>query len=103
MPDNDFVLQAANAIRELQRIVLDNPVKANHRYAQLAEDVQGIMKRFLTGSHCRCGKYAPLSSIQHRVFCGDDCRRLDEDKESLTEQRIREAIADHIGPEVPTL
>jgi hypothetical protein len=100
MPDNHFVLQAAKAIRELERMILDNPTKANHRYAQLAEDVQAVLKRFLRGGHCRtCDKKTALPVIQHTVFCGDSCRHLDDAGKAQIEDRVQEAISEYITPE----
>lgn len=100
LPDNHFVLEVADAIRELQRIALDNPMKANHRYSQLTEDLRAVVKRFLRGEHCTvCDKASKLPPIRYTTFCSDKCKRFDEDRKSQAEARIQESIAEHTAPE----
>jgi hypothetical protein len=104
IPDPAFTQRAILAVRHLEHLIETLP-RASHRLDQLVTDLDSVGKRYVRGSHCNtCSGHAPLPVIQHTVFCGDDCRRYDTERESIVESRIREAIAEHIGPaEVPTL
>jgi hypothetical protein len=102
-PDPAFVQRAVLAIRHLENLIFTLP-RASHRLDRIVSDLEAVGKRYVSGDHCHtCNAHAALPVIQHTVFCAEGCRRLDEDKESLTEQRIREAVAEHIGSEVTTL
>jgi hypothetical protein len=100
-PDPAFVQRAILAVRHLEYLITTLP-RAEHRLDRLVTDLEAVGKRYVSGEHCHtCNAHAPLPVIQHTVFCGESCRRLDEDKESLTERRIRESLSEHIQPEGP--
>jgi hypothetical protein len=101
VPDPAFLQRAVLAIRHLEYLVTTLP-RAEHRLDKLVADLDSVGKRYISGEHCRtCSAHAPLPVIQHTVFCGENCRRHDTERESIVENRIREALADHIAPEVP--
>jgi endogenous inhibitor of DNA gyrase (YacG/DUF329 family) len=104
IPDPVFTQRAIIAIRHLESLITTIP-RAEHRLDQLVTDIEAVSRRYIRGAHCfTCEASTKLSPIQHRTFCSENCRRHDEDREAITETRIREAIAEHIGPaEVPTL
>jgi RNase P subunit RPR2 len=104
IPDPAFTQRAVIAIRHLESLITTIP-RAEHRLDQLVTDIEAVSRRYVRGAHCfTCEASTKLPPIQHTTFCSDNCRRHDEDRESTTEIRIREALAEHIGPaEVPTL
>jgi endogenous inhibitor of DNA gyrase (YacG/DUF329 family) len=104
IPDPAFTQRAIIAIRHLESLITTIP-RAEHRLDQLVTDIEAVSRRYVRGAHCfTCEASTKLSPIQHRTFCSEDCRRYDTERESTVETRIREALAEHIGPaEVPTL
>ena len=102
IPDPAFTQRAVIAIRHLENLITTIP-RAEHRLDQLVTDIEAVSRRYVRGAHCfTCEAATKLSPIQHRTFCSDNCRRVDEDRAALVEDRIREALAEHIGSaEVP--
>ena len=99
IPDPVFTQRAIIAIRHLESLITTIP-RAEHRLDQLVTDIEAVSRRYIRGAHCfTCEASTKLSPIQHRTFCSENCRRLDSDRNSLVEDRIREALADHIQPE----
>jgi endogenous inhibitor of DNA gyrase (YacG/DUF329 family) len=104
-PDPAFMQRAILAVRRLENLITTLP-RASHRLDQLVTDLDSVGKRYVRGAKCfTCEAPTKLQPIQHISFCSDDCRRLDTQRESILEDRIREAVSEHIGPadEVPTL
>jgi predicted nucleic acid-binding Zn ribbon protein len=102
-PDPAFVQRAVLAIRHLEHLVTTLP-RASHRLDRIVSDLDSVGKRYVRGAHCfSCEASTPLPVITHAVFCSEDCRRLDSDRNSQVEARVQEALAEHVDPEVPTL
>jgi hypothetical protein len=98
-PDPAFVQRAILAVRHLEYLITTLP-RAEHRLEQIVTDLDSVGKRYVRGSHCfSCDGPTKLPPIQHTTFCSENCRRLDTERESLVESRIREALAEHIQPE----
>jgi hypothetical protein len=103
VPDPMFLQRAILAVRHLEALITTLP-RASHRLDQIVADLDSVGKRYVRGAHCfTCEASTKLPPIQHTTFCSENCRRHDEDRVSLVEDRIREAVAEHVGPKVPTL
>ena len=97
-PDPAFVQRAILAVRHLEYLI--ETLRASHRLDRLVTDLESVGKRYVRGEHCFiCEAPAKLAVIQDSAFCSDGCRRLDTERESIVEDRIREALSEHVRPE----
>lgn len=96
---NDFIFSAFEAIRELGEIVKENP-RPNDRLEALVDDLHHVAVRYLRGDSCSapgCRSRAEFVPIATTAFCSAECRAAHLAAAVEQEQRIAEAVAEHIG------